>query len=123
MIIKIVLWIPDQALQNQIKSILNEADYEVTLIDKQILTGNGMENWEMLILHTDVFQQTNEVASFLSRVRNVSRCKVLILSERQFYPLIGHNKLGIDQWVDWVLYFPLDKYELLGNVRRYLGHI
>jgi DNA-binding response OmpR family regulator len=120
---KIVLWVPDQALQSQIKSILNEAGYEVTLTDKQILTGNDIENWEILILHMEVIQQTNDIFPFLSKVRRVSKCKVLILSERQFYPLIGNDRLGIDQWVDWVLYFPIDKDELLGNVRRYLGHI
>jgi hypothetical protein len=120
---KIALWIPDQVLRIQINTILSGAGYLTTLIEEQSFTNDNMENWDALILHTDILQQNNDIASLLDRVHHVSKCKVLILSEREFYPLIGKNEWGIDQWVDWVLYFPIDKDELVINVRRYLGDI
>lgn len=122
---KVILWMLDRPIRGLIESILNEADYDVSLANDQTMTQEDrtLKNWGLLILEMEVMiHDTHSIIPFLERLRRLGSCRVLILSKPEYSPLIRKNELKIDHLVDHILRFPLDKYELLDNVKRYLKH-
>ncbi|MCP5094756.1 MAG: hypothetical protein GY943_04310 [Chloroflexi bacterium] len=121
MVFKLILWMLDQSMRDLIVSELTEADYDISLINNQMLSHleKGLENWGLLILDMEVLRQTNKAMLLLKKLRKTHECKVILLSRPDFYPLIRNNEFEAGQLTDHTLFFPLDKYELLENVKRY----
>ena len=120
---KIMLWIPNQSIQELVKAVLIETKYNVTLVDNQSFQGDSLylENFALFLLDMEVYlEQTDLLIPFIAKFRRLANGKVVILSKPEFYPIVQKNELQIHQLADHVLFYPIDKYELLENVKRYV---
>jgi DNA-binding response OmpR family regulator len=121
---KVTLWMLDRPIRGLIQSFLIENGYDVSLVNDQSLNfeeAEALKYFRLLIIEMDVIvNQAHNTIPLLEKLRELNNCKVLILSRREYYPIIRNNKLKVDQLADHIINFPVDKYELLANVERYL---
>ena len=121
---RVTLWMLDHSLRGLIEPILTENGYDVGLVDdlsSNVEEDEALRGLQLLIIEMDVIvNQADNIVPLLERLRDSNNCKMLILSRREYYPMIKNNELKVTQFVDHIINLPLDKYELLGNVERYL---
>lgn len=121
---KITLWMLDHLIRGLIEPLLIENGYDVSLVDDQSSNfeeDGALKSLQLLIIEMDVIvNQADNTVPLLEKLRGSNNCKILILSKPEYYPMIRNNDLKVTQFADHIISYPTDKYELLGNVERYL---